>query len=128
MPPQQQGQFMNHDERGPRSSREARQAARAAKNGNSHYRRAHSPDQDDFAFSGGEEPRSPASDVALQDAILAQAQAHQVCFGFCVYVALSNSVVFSNESFPSVSREVAAVRPSANHQEALPTATAKDLL
>ncbi|KAH6999698.1 hypothetical protein EDB80DRAFT_121030 [Ilyonectria destructans] len=77
MPPQQQGQFMNHDERGPRSSREARQAARAAKNGNSHYRRAHSPDLDDFAFSGGEEPRSPTSDIALQDAILAQAQHQQ---------------------------------------------------
>ncbi|KAF7552008.1 hypothetical protein G7Z17_g4611 [Cylindrodendrum hubeiense] len=77
MPPQQQGQFMNPDERGPRSSREARQAARAAKNGNSHYRRAHSPDLDDFAFSGGDEPRTPTSDIALQDAILAQAQHQQ---------------------------------------------------
>lgn len=118
---------MNHDERGPRSSREARQAARAAKNGNSHYRRAHSPDLDDFAFSGGEEPRSPTSDIALQDAILAQAQ-HQVCLGFCICVTLSNFAMFSNESFPSASSSVAAVRPNANHQQALPTPTAKGLL
>ncbi|KAK7414632.1 hypothetical protein QQX98_006489 [Neonectria punicea] len=75
----QQAQYMNPDDRGQRSSREARQAARAAKNGgNGHYRRAaQSPDLDEYAFSGGDEPRSPHSDIALQDAILAQAQHQQ---------------------------------------------------
>ncbi|KPM45540.1 hypothetical protein AK830_g976 [Neonectria ditissima] len=74
----QQAQYMNPDDRGQRSSREARQAARAAKNGsNGHYRRAQSPDLDEYAFSGGDEPRSPMSDIALQDAILAQAQHQQ---------------------------------------------------
>ncbi|KAK7421540.1 hypothetical protein QQZ08_009885 [Neonectria magnoliae] len=74
----QQVQYMNPDDRGQRSSREARQAARAAKNGgNGHYRRGQSPDLDEYAFSGGDEPRSPHSDIALQDAILAQAQHQQ---------------------------------------------------
>lgn len=91
MPPQPQQNLMNLDDRPPpRSSREARAAARAAKNGtagssSSHYRRGGlSPDADldEYAhFSGPEdrEPRSPPSDIALQDAILAQAQ--QVCPG-----------------------------------------------
>ncbi|KAI5456528.1 hypothetical protein BGZ63DRAFT_457858 [Mariannaea sp. PMI_226] len=77
MPPQTQQNLMNLDDRPPRSSREARAAARAAKSGgSSHYRRGGlSPELDEYNhFSGPDEPRSPNSDVALQDAILAQAQ------------------------------------------------------
>jgi hypothetical protein len=64
----------------PRTARDAREAARAAKNGQSpRYRRPQSPDQlDDYRFQSEEsEIRSPTSDVALQDAMLAQAQQQQ---------------------------------------------------
>ncbi|KAM5344437.1 hypothetical protein ACJ41O_012973 [Fusarium nematophilum] len=66
----------------PRSAREARAAARSGNNGGStsspRYRRTQSPEQlDDYRFAGDEELRSPTSDVALQDAMLAQAQQQQ---------------------------------------------------
>ncbi|KAF4453897.1 hypothetical protein FALBO_15909 [Fusarium albosuccineum] len=64
----------------PRSAREARQAARNG-NGNGaspRYRRTQSPEQlDDYRFAGEDDMRSPTSDVALQDAMLAQAQQQQ---------------------------------------------------
>jgi hypothetical protein len=64
------------------NARDAREAARAARNGQSpRYRRTQSPDQllDDYRFQSeeGSEMRSPTSDVALQDAMLAQAQQQQ---------------------------------------------------
>lgn len=64
----------------PRNAREAREAARAARNGSSpRYRRTQSPEQvDDYRFAGEDDMRSPTSDVALQDAMLAQAQQQQV--------------------------------------------------
>lgn len=64
----------------PRTARDAREAARAARNGQSpRYRRPQSPEQlDDYRFQSEEsEIRSPTSDVALQDAMLAQAQQQQ---------------------------------------------------
>ncbi|KAM0186956.1 hypothetical protein ACHAPA_008052 [Fusarium lateritium] len=64
----------------PRTARDAREAARAARNGQSpRYRRPQSPDQlDDYRFQSEEsDVRSPTSDVALQDAMLAQAQQQQ---------------------------------------------------
>ncbi|KAM0429967.1 hypothetical protein ACHAPT_005971 [Fusarium lateritium] len=63
----------------PRNAREAREAARAARNGASpRYRRTQSPEQvDDYRFAGEDDMRSPTSDVALQDAMLAQAQQQQ---------------------------------------------------
>jgi hypothetical protein len=65
----------------PRNARDAREAARAARNGQSpRYRRPQSPDHlDDYRFQSeeGSEMRSPTSDVALQDAMLAQAQQQQ---------------------------------------------------
>ncbi|RGP77090.1 hypothetical protein FLONG3_4605 [Fusarium longipes] len=65
----------------PRNARDAREAARAARNGQSpRYRRPQSPDQlEDYRFQSeeGSEMRSPTSDVALQDAMLAQAQQQQ---------------------------------------------------
>ncbi|CVL03969.1 uncharacterized protein FMAN_14902 [Fusarium mangiferae] len=64
----------------PRTARDAREAARAARNGQSpRYRRTQSPEQlDDFRPQSEEfDMRSPTSDVALQDAIVAQAQQHQ---------------------------------------------------
>ncbi|KAF4454382.1 hypothetical protein F53441_3099 [Fusarium austroafricanum] len=64
----------------PRTARDAREAARAARNGQSpRYRRTQSPDQmDDRLFQSEESDiRSPTSDVALQDAMLAQAQQQQ---------------------------------------------------
>ncbi|KAJ4179872.1 hypothetical protein NW767_014516 [Fusarium falciforme] len=63
----------------PRNAREAREAARAARNGSSpRYRRTQSPEQvDDYRFAGEDDMRSPTSDVALQDAMLAQAQQQQ---------------------------------------------------
>lgn len=65
----------------PRSARETREQARAARNGSSpRYRRTQSPGaEDDYRF-GNEETRSPTSDVALQDAMVAQAQPQQVRF------------------------------------------------
>ncbi|KAF4982187.1 hypothetical protein FZEAL_2165 [Fusarium zealandicum] len=68
---------------GPRSARETREAARAARNGSSpRYRRPQSPEADDYRFPVTEEGmRSPTSDVALQDAMLAQAQQQQVSAG-----------------------------------------------
>ena len=65
----------------PRNARDAREAARAARNGQSpRYRRPQSPDGlDEYRFQSeeGSEMRSPTSDVALQDAMLAQAQQQQ---------------------------------------------------
>ncbi|EWY81480.1 hypothetical protein FOCG_14850 [Fusarium oxysporum f. sp. radicis-lycopersici 26381] len=64
----------------PRTARDAREAARAARNGQSpRYRRTQSPEQlDDFRPQSEEfDMRSPTSDVALQDAMLAQAQQQQ---------------------------------------------------
>ncbi|KAF5023529.1 hypothetical protein F66182_4396 [Fusarium sp. NRRL 66182] len=64
----------------PRTARDAREAARAARNGQSpRYRRTQSPEQlDEYRFQSEEsEMRSPTSDVALQDAMLAQAQQQQ---------------------------------------------------
>ncbi|KAF4973098.1 hypothetical protein FSARC_529 [Fusarium sarcochroum] len=64
----------------PRTARDAREAARAARNGQSpRYRRTQSPDQlDDYRFQSEEsDMRSPTSDVALQEAMLAQAQQQQ---------------------------------------------------
>lgn len=63
------------DEKGMRTAREAREAARAAKNGsNYHARRTYSPPPDDFHGAEGDAPRSPISDIALQDAMLARAE------------------------------------------------------
>ncbi|UZP38214.1 hypothetical protein NXS19_006030 [Fusarium pseudograminearum] len=64
------------------NARDAREAARAVRNGQSpRYRRTQSPEQlvDDYRFQSeeGSEMRSPTSDVALQDAMLAQAQQQQ---------------------------------------------------
>ncbi|KAF4961230.1 hypothetical protein FGADI_467 [Fusarium gaditjirri] len=64
----------------PRTARDAREAARAARNGQSpRYRRTQSPEQlDDFRPQSEEfDMRSPTSDVALQDAMLAQAHQQQ---------------------------------------------------
>lgn len=64
----------------PRTARDAREAARAARNGQSpRYRRTQSPEQlDDFRPQSEEfDMRSPTSDVALQDAMVAQAQQQQ---------------------------------------------------
>ncbi|EXL97854.1 hypothetical protein ACKRZS_003849 [Fusarium odoratissimum] len=64
----------------PRTARDAREAARAARSGQSpRYRRTQSPEQlDDFRPQSEEfDMRSPTSDVALQDAMLAQAQQQQ---------------------------------------------------
>lgn len=64
----------------PRTASDAREAARAARNGQSpRYRRTQSPEQlDDFRPQSEEfDMRSPTSDVALQDAIVAQAQQQQ---------------------------------------------------
>ncbi|KAF5635981.1 hypothetical protein F52700_5295 [Fusarium sp. NRRL 52700] len=64
----------------PRTARDAREAARAARNGQSpRYRRTQSPEQlDDFRPQSEEfEMRSPTSDVALQNAMVAQAHQQQ---------------------------------------------------
>lgn len=77
----------------PRTARDAREAARAARNGQSpRYRRTQSPEQlDDFRPQSEEfDMRSPTSDVALQDAMLAQAQQQQQVSFF--QPALENTV------------------------------------
>ncbi|KAF4500428.1 hypothetical protein FAGAP_3354 [Fusarium agapanthi] len=64
----------------PRTARDAREAARAARNGQSpRYRRTQSPEQlDDFRPQSEEfDMRSPTSDVAMQEAMVAQAQQQQ---------------------------------------------------
>lgn len=78
--PHQQPRYDLEDPGFPRNAREAREAARAARNGSSpRYRRTQSPEQvDDYRFAGEDDMRSPTSDVALQDAMLAQAQQQQV--------------------------------------------------
>ncbi|KEY65636.1 hypothetical protein S7711_07885 [Stachybotrys chartarum IBT 7711] len=64
------------DEKTMQSERGARDARRASRNGpNAHYRRARSPQ--DEAHRSGDELRSPTSDIALQDAMIAQAQAQR---------------------------------------------------
>ncbi|KAF4996656.1 hypothetical protein FGRMN_4402 [Fusarium graminum] len=76
--PQQQRYNLEDPGFEPRTARDAREAARAARNGQSpRYRRPQSPDHDDYRFSQESEVRSPTSDVALQDAMLAQAQQQQ---------------------------------------------------